>query len=82
MKEMTFEKFTTKENEQILKEVKQQVVNSLVQTPRSDDPLSGNRLRERLQNFETLEKEIVFTKVCADASFWKRVSVGMRYSCR
>ena len=40
----------------ILKEVKPQDVNSLVQTPRSDDLVSGNRLRERLQEFETLEK--------------------------
>ena len=27
----------------------------------------------------TLEKEIQFTKVCEDASFWKRLSVGMCY---
>ena len=38
-----------------------------------------NRLRECLQNFETLEKSIQFTKVCEDASFWKGVSVGMCY---
>ena len=47
----------TKENQQLLKNVKPQEVNSLVQTPRSDDPVSGNRLQECLQNFETLEKE-------------------------
>ena len=74
---MTSERFTTKENEQILKEVKPQEVNSLVQTPRSDDPVSGNSLREHIQNFETLEKEIQFRKVCEDASFWKRVSIGV-----
>ena len=76
-REMTSERFVTKENEQILKDVKPQEVNSLVQTPRSNDPVSGNRLRESLRNFETLQKEIQFTKVCDDAPFFKRVSVGM-----
>ena len=71
MREMTSERFTTKENELILKELKPQEVNSLVQTPRSDDPVSGNSLREHIQNFETLEKEIQIRKVYEDASFWK-----------
>ena len=43
---MTAERFATKENEQILKEVKPQEVTSLVQAPQSDDTVSGNRLRE------------------------------------
>ena len=77
VKNSVSERFVTKENEQLLKNVKPQEVNSLVQTPRSDNPASGNRLRESLQNFETLEKSIQCTKVCEDASFWKRVSVGM-----
>ena len=63
-----------------MKEVKPQEVNSLVQTLRSDDPVSGNRMRECLQNFETLEKEIQFTKVCEDASFFERVCIGMCYT--
>ena len=49
------EKSAAKENEQLLKNVKPQKVNSLVQTPRSDNRASGNRLRECLQRFETLE---------------------------
>ena len=57
---MTSERFTTKENEQILKEVKPQEEKLLVQTPRSDDLVAGNRLRERLQNFETLEKNPIY----------------------
>ena len=76
---MTSQRFTTKENEQILKEVEPQEVNSLVQTPRSNDPVSGSRLHEYLQNFQALEKEIQFTKVCDDASFSKRESIGMYY---
>ena len=36
-------------------------------------------MRECLANFETPEKEIQFTKVCEDASFWKRPSIGMCY---
>ena len=76
-KEPTSEVFVAKENEQRLKNVNPQEVNSLVQTPRSGDPASGNRLRECLQTFETLEESIHFTKVCEDASFWKRVSIGM-----
>ena len=77
-RDLTSERFVTKKKkEQLLK--KPQEVNSLVQTPRSNDPVSGKRLRECLQNFETLEKEIQSTKVCEDASFWKRVSIGMFY---
>ena len=79
MREMTSERFTLKENEQILRDVKPQEVNSLVRTPRSDDPVSGNRWRECFQNFETLKKEIQFTKVCEDASFYIRLSIGMCY---
>ena len=68
-----------KENEQQLTNVKPQEVTSLVQTPQSDNPVSGNRLREYRQNFETLEKEIHFTRVCEDATFARRVSIGMWY---
>ena len=60
------------------KNVKPQEVNSLVQTPRSGNEASGNRLREQLQGFDTLEKEIQFTGVCEDATFARRVSIGMR----
>ena len=67
-KESTLEWFVAKENEQLLKNVQPQEVNSLLQTPRSDDPASGNTLRECLGNFETLEKSIQFTKLCEDAS--------------
>ena len=45
-KESTVENFAAKENEQLLKNVKPQEVNSLAQTSRSNDPVSGNRLRE------------------------------------
>ena len=76
---MTSERFTTKRNEQILKEVKPLEVNSLVQTPRSDDPVSGNKLLECVRRFETLKKDVQFTKVCENASFWKSVFIGMNY---
>ena len=49
-KESTWEKFVAKE------------VNSLVQTPRSDNRASGNRLRECLQRCETLEKDFQSTE--------------------
>ena len=49
-------------SEQLLKNVKTEEVNSLVQTPRSDDPAAEDRLRECLQNFETREKQIQFSK--------------------
>ena len=57
-----------KENEQLLKHVKPQEANSLVQSPRREDPASGNRLPECLQNFKTLEENIQFTTGCEDAS--------------
>ena len=50
-----------------------------MQTPRSDGQASGNRLRERLQRFETLEKDVQFTSVGEDATFWRRVSTGLSY---
>ena len=59
--------------------MKPQEVMSSVQTPRSDNRASGNRLRECLQRFGTLEKEVQFTRVCEDASFCIRVSIGMSY---
>ena len=79
IKEANSEKFVAKENEQLLKNVRQQEVNSLVQTPKSDNLASGNRLRECLQRLQTLEKEIQFTRVREDATFWRGVSIGMSY---
>ena len=73
------EKFVAKDNVQLLKNVKPQGVNSLVQTPRSDSRASGNRLRECAQRCGTLEKEIQFTRVCEDATFWRRFSFVMSY---
>ena len=55
-KESTSERSVAKENEELRKNVKPQEVNSLVQTPRSGNPASGNRLRECLERFEALEK--------------------------
>ena len=79
-KDSTVEKFTAKENKQLLKNVKSQEENSLLQTPRSNDGASGNRLREQHQRFGTLEKEIQFTSFCEGAAFVKRVSIGRRYN--
>ena len=53
-RELTSERFVAKENEQLRKNVKLEEVNSMVQTPRSDDPASGNRLRDCLENFKTI----------------------------
>ena len=41
----TSEKLTKTENDQMLIEVRPQEVNSLVQSPRNDEPATGNRLR-------------------------------------
>ena len=78
-KESASEKFARTENEQLLNNVEPQEVNCSVQTPRSDNRESGNRLRECLQRRETLEKEIQFSKVCEDATIARRVSTGMSY---
>ena len=59
--------------------MKPQEVNSLVQTPRSDNRASGNNLRECLQRFETLEKDVQFTRVCEDAAFVRKVCTMMSY---
>ena len=78
-KESISEKFAAEENEQLQKNVKPREVNSLVQTPRIDNRASGNRLRECLQRFETLENAIQFTRVCEDTTIARRVSIGMCY---
>ena len=59
--------------------VKPQEGNSLVQTPWIENRASGNRLRECLQRFEIQEKGVQFTRVCEDATFARRVSIGMSY---
>ena len=66
-----------KENEQQLKNVKPQEVNSLVQG------VMIGHLETDCENvfrvWKHWKKDIQFTKVCEDASFWRRVSVGMSY---
>ena len=38
--------------------------------------------RENIQDFESLSGALQFTRVCEDASFWYRVSAGMRYKTK
>ena len=68
-----FRKTSEDRNENIMKEVRPQEVNSLVQTPRSDDPVSGNRLRECIQNFATLEiyKSLRRCDIPEKSLYWK-----------
>ena len=53
-----------------LKEVRLQEVNSLVQTPWNHEPASACKLRESIQDIETLEKEIQFTRVSENTTFF------------
>ena len=65
-------------NTELLFRTKPQEVNSLVQTPTSDNRASGNRLRECLHRFETLENRFNLREsVCEDATFARRVSIEM-----
>ena len=75
----TSEKLTKAENDQIPKEVRPHEVFFWCKTPRNDEPASGSRLRECIQNFETLGKEIQFTRICENATFFHRVSFRMCY---
>ena len=68
-------------NTTILKSVNSQEVNSSVSSPRTE-LVSGNRLRENIQNFESVSKTIQFTKVCELASFWYRATAGMKYKTK
>ena len=79
-REPTSERLVAKENEQLLKRVKPQELNSLVQTPRSDNLASGNRLRECLKRFETLEKDIQFTIPDVDDGFGDRTPACRKYT--
>ena len=82
----------TKENEQLLNNVKPQEVNSLVPTPWSDDPVSGNRLRECLQKFRNTGERIPSYKSLKKSKLQKfalirhsskKVSIGMyKNGCR
>ena len=40
---------------------------------------SGNRLRENIQDVESLSETIKFTRFCEDAAFWYPVSAAMNY---
>ena len=53
-------------SEGILKSVNSREVNSLVSSP---TVASGNRLRENIQDFESLSETVQFTKVCEGPSF-------------
>ena len=83
-KEQTSERFVAKEKEQLLNNVKPQEVHSSVQTSRSDDPASGNRLRECLQNFDTLEKSLQFTKSLRRCVILEKTPCWnvLQYQCR
>ena len=41
--------------------------------------VSGSRLRENSQDFESLSETVQFTKFCELASIWNRVSAGVSY---
>ena len=77
-KEPTSEQFVEEENEQLMKSLKLQEVNSLVQTPRA----MIQHLETDCENIFNTSKHREsnhFTKVFEDPSFWKRVSFGMCY---
>ena len=63
----------------VLTSVQSQEVKLLVSSPRR---ASGNSLREKIQDFESLSETIRFTRVCEDAIFVRRVSAGMSYKTR
>ena len=73
----TSDRLTKTENELTLKEVRLQEVNSLVQTPWNHEPASACKLRESIQDIETLEKEIQFTRVSENTTFFHWVLVGL-----
>ena len=76
-------KATRKHQESVIKgvltSVKSQEVKLLVSAPRL---VSGNCLRENIQDFESLSETIRFTMVCELATIWHRVSAGMSYKTR
>ena len=65
-------------NKEILKSVNSQEVNSLVSTPRME-PASGNRLREKLHNFESRPVFDQIAKISELASFLDPVVPGRTY---
>ena len=63
----------------VLSSVISQEVNLLVSPPKR---VSGNSLRENIQDCESLTETIRFKRVCELALFRHRVSVGMNYKTR
>ena len=66
-------------NDKILKEVQPKEVTSLVKAPRNAQSAAGNSVREVQQNFETLGKEVQFTRICKEAASIHEVAVGNFY---
>ena len=66
-------------NKEKIKSVISQEVNSSVSSPRQ---ASGNRLRENIQDLESLSETIQFTNVCELASFWYLVSTGVSHKTK
>ena len=66
-------------NDNMLKGVQPKEVTSLVKAPKNEEPAAGNGLRKVQQNFETLETEVQFTKICKEAAFIREVAVGRFY---
>ena len=73
--DLTVEKSAAKENEQLLKKCEAARSKFFGANSKSNDGTSGNRLRR----YGTLKKKIKFSRVCEDAAFVRRVSVGMSH---
>ena len=73
--ELTVEKSAAKENEQLLKKCEAARSKFFGANSKNNDGTSGNRLRR----YGTLKKKIKFSRVCEDAAFVRRVSVGMSH---
>ena len=64
-----------KENDQLSHKFEAQEVYSLVQTPRTNVPAAGGRLRVHHERFEELSNEIQITKACESVGFMRSVSL-------
>ena len=64
-----------KENDQLSQKFEAQEVYSSVQTPRTNVPAAGDRLRVHRERFEELSNEIQITKACESVGCMRSVSL-------
>ena len=63
-------------NEQIYRKLEFEEVHTLILTLETNVQAARDRLRNCLENFEKLSREITVSQICDSAGFMRKVSIG------